>query len=101
MTAERKAVDLMRAAWRATDPRTIRKGWPKGGPTVSRGLADHLSHFMTADGVVYRAEPYGPFTAEEIGELAGLLDKWHVEINPRGSTHFPGSTMQVMYRRRQ
>jgi hypothetical protein len=99
-TREYEASRVMAGEWRKAQPFKPRKGWPKGGPTLPRRLADHISHYRTPKGLVYRAEPYGPFGSEEIRLLGKLLDEWKIEINPLGSTYFPGSTMQLLFRRK-
>ena len=44
---------------------------------------------------IYRSEPYGPFGPEEVQLLAKLVDEWGVEIK-----FLPGSTMQLLFRRK-
>ena len=94
---EDQAVSVIREIWK--DARTLepRAGWPAGGPALPRSLTDHMSHFRTRGGVVYRSEPYGSFGREEIILLGELLEKWDIRMDPRGSTHHPGSTTQFIF----
>lgn len=95
--AEREAVDSLRDAWKSIQMLKPRRGWPKGGPELPQRVSDHLSHFRHRGTVVYRAEPYGPMTSAEIQLLSQLPPEWDFSLDPRGSTHYPGSTVQILF----
>jgi len=94
---EDQAVSIIRDIWKTAQMLKPRPGWPEGGPALTRRLADHLSHFKTQGVVVYRAEPYGPIPSEEFKLLSGLPSEWNFSLDARGSTHHPGSTVQILF----
>ena len=97
--AEQEATNALRNAWQAIQAIKPRKGWPPGGPTLPQRLGEHISHYRTPQGLVYRCEPYGPFGSKEIQLLCDMLDEWDICIDPRGSTHHPGGTAQLLFRK--
>ena len=98
--AEYEASAALRDAWKAIQTIKSRPGWPKGGPRIRWPLGDHFSHYRTPEGIVYRSEPYGPFGPKKIILLGKLLDEWDITMDPRGSTHHPGGTTQLLFRRK-
>lgn len=98
---EDQAVRIIREIWKKARTLEPRPGWPAGGPTLPKRLADNMSHFKSKGVVVYRVEPYGPITSEEIKMLANLPSEWAFSLNARHSTHHPGSTIQILFWRRR